>query len=492
MAVPVAVAVYVFITAAILSVSYFACGRHLIYPLDDPYIEMAMAKSFALHGVWGITRYAFTSSSSSPLFTVLLAVLYKVFGVHQWVSLAISWCFGLACIPVAAKLLSADRTIALIVFVLATPLFGIGALGMENTLHLLLVLLFLLRFRDGKSLFAITGLMVLTRYESVFLLLAAGILLACRGDRKRACGIAVGTATAILAFGLYSVAHGGALLPNSVLLKSPTHGIMGAASRSLVIAPHVFTLLLALAVCLPQFWKSRDKLADLIAIVLFAGLAHLAFARVDSIFRYQAYILGPAALLAVSSLGALAGRTRWIFMALLCLAAYLIALRSVKAAVFLPLYSQAIYDQQIQTARFLSTYFPDSSVAANDIGAISYFTDIQCTDLVGLANQDIFDAKRQKRYETALLASEATYRRVQIAVVYDTWFTGDKNAIFFVGPRLPSTWTRVGRLVTPDPGNLGGNIVSFYSTQQGMIVPLRSALVAFRPTLPRADRLEIP
>jgi hypothetical protein len=49
---------------------------HLVFALDDPYIQMAMAKNFALHGVWGITRFGFTSASSSPLWTFFIAVTY--------------------------------------------------------------------------------------------------------------------------------------------------------------------------------------------------------------------------------------------------------------------------------------------------------------------------------------------------------------------------------------------------------------------------------
>lgn len=56
---------------------------HLIYVLDDAYIHMAIAKNFAEHGVWGITKYGFTSSTSSPLWTFLLAASYFLFGIRE-------------------------------------------------------------------------------------------------------------------------------------------------------------------------------------------------------------------------------------------------------------------------------------------------------------------------------------------------------------------------------------------------------------------------
>lgn len=46
-------------------------GNHYVYPLDDAYIHLAVAKNFAIHHVWGITEYQFSSTSSSPLFTFI-------------------------------------------------------------------------------------------------------------------------------------------------------------------------------------------------------------------------------------------------------------------------------------------------------------------------------------------------------------------------------------------------------------------------------------
>src|SRR5271155_3773532 len=54
----------------------------LIYPLDDTYIHMEIAKNVVAHHVWGVTPYGFSWSTSSPLWTAVLAAAYWLFGVR--------------------------------------------------------------------------------------------------------------------------------------------------------------------------------------------------------------------------------------------------------------------------------------------------------------------------------------------------------------------------------------------------------------------------
>ena len=54
----------------------------LVYALDDAYIHMSIARNFVEQGVWGITPYAYSSTSSSPLWTLLIAISY-VPGVNE-------------------------------------------------------------------------------------------------------------------------------------------------------------------------------------------------------------------------------------------------------------------------------------------------------------------------------------------------------------------------------------------------------------------------
>ena len=61
---------------------------HFVYPLDDTYIAMAMAKNFAAHAVWGVTPYEFTSAASTPLYVLLLAAGNGITGRLVWLPLA--------------------------------------------------------------------------------------------------------------------------------------------------------------------------------------------------------------------------------------------------------------------------------------------------------------------------------------------------------------------------------------------------------------------
>lgn len=494
---------YTAITAAVLCASYRAADHHFVFALDDPYIAMAMAKSLAIHGIWGITRFEFTSSSSSPLFTLILALLYRLTGVHAATSLAVSWAAGAAAIYQADRFLTEHlrqraRTLTLTIFVLAAPLFVIGLLGMEHTLHLVLATAFLRAFEKAsespRRLFVITALMVGARYEGLFLVAAATILFAAQRRWRPMCWMIGGAVLTVASYGVYSVAHGSYFLPNSVALKGThPHGwlILLVAIEKFLITPRLTILVFALASAAGYLRRSRPHVAQLAALLAISGAAHVVVASTGSAFRYEAYFIALSCLvLAIAPVAwhQFASKGRPAFRIALFVAAVLLALRSGDAALSLPGYSRAIYLQQIQSAGFLQTFFPEASVAANDIGAISFFTDIHCTDLVGLADSDIFYAKRGHAYTTDFLRSEAAARQVQIAVVYDKWFPGPSPR-FWLGPRLPREWLRVAELQVPHSEVLGDDVVSFYAVEPSTAEPLRTALHQFAPSLPSADRL---
>src|SRR3990167_1515585 len=92
--------------ALLLSVSMKQNHGHLIYAFDDPYIHMTMAKTFTQHGVWGISRYEFSSSSSSLLWTLMLSIVYFLFGVNELTPLILNILFATATVVFFSRILN--------------------------------------------------------------------------------------------------------------------------------------------------------------------------------------------------------------------------------------------------------------------------------------------------------------------------------------------------------------------------------------------------
>ena len=79
------IAIYLGLVAVLLTASLALTGGSFTFAQDDPYIHLAMARTLAEHGVWGIAPDAFASASSSPLWTLLLAALWTLGAKAVWV-----------------------------------------------------------------------------------------------------------------------------------------------------------------------------------------------------------------------------------------------------------------------------------------------------------------------------------------------------------------------------------------------------------------------
>jgi hypothetical protein len=502
----IAITTYTATTAAILFASYRMASGHFIYPLDDPYINMAMAKNLALHGVWGVSPYEFSSSTSSPFFMLLLSLIYRLTGPNQFVPLALSWVFGLCSIYVAWQIVTeylsaAWQAAALVAVVLFAPLFVVGTLGMEHSLHVLLTLLFLKHFDADENsilpLALVTFAMTATRYEGLFVAAVGFLVLAVQKRGARAATVAVFAWLPVLLYAFFSIHHHGYWLPNSVALKgAQAHGAVAATVESalvnflknFVLAPHLSSLAAALVITALSIRKFHPKLANMVGVVGGAACLHLVFADVGWSFRYEDYLIASGVLVLACALPELrtACDQRFVreFSYILILAGVLLTGRSLVAGWSVPKYSRAIYQQQWQTASFLRTYYPGAAVAANDIGAIDFRTDLRLLDLEGLANADIFAAKRAGLYSTQLIDEEAKKRGIEIAVIYDSWFSLHPRSPFG-GPPVPSSWIRVRRWQVPLREQLGDNTVSFYALTAEEAKRLDTRLHRFEATLPK-------
>ncbi|MFV1989969.1 MAG: enoyl-CoA hydratase/isomerase family protein, partial [Acidimicrobiales bacterium] len=98
----------------------------------------------------------------------------------------------------------------------------------------------------------------------------------------------------------------------------------------------------------------------------------------------------------------------------------------------------------------------DLAVAANDVGAINYYADIDSFDLWGLSNLDTADARISGRYGPDEIRALSAKRGVKIALVYTYWFQR-----WYGG--LPSEWQEVGQWEIAAIDGRQPFVVSFYA-----------------------------
>ena len=488
------------------------------YPLDDTFIHMAIARTIAQHGIFGVTAQGFASASSSVLWPLVLAVVDRVAGDHLLTPLVLNVTVGCALVVLfdrwivrsAPKATVAQRTLAVAAMVALAPLPTLVIIGMEHTVHVLASVMLVAAGarlvsseKDGEPLLPVLAWACVTtgfRYESLFLAGAIAALLVFRRRFRAGAAVLAASALPVVAFGLYSVAHHATFLPTSVLLKgsklriddiSDVGDLLGgnlfsrmATEPHMLAAPLVGAFVLVLAIRKNGMWSRH---AVTLGIIEIATIGHVELASLNWFFRYEAYLV-------VLLLGAVAafvfdeGPTikDWILgrwgggwaTAATGLAAVLalgmLVRRTIHAAQETPSACRNIYDQQVQNARFLRAYFPNEPVAVNDIGAVAYFGGMPIVDLAGLSTTSMARAKHYEMSRPPLASDVAAETRdTRVAIVYDAWV-----------PYRPHTWTLLGRWRIAGCASCFAPVVNVFATRPDAIPAVTAALRAFAPSLP--------
>jgi hypothetical protein len=517
-AIALAVAVYWIATAVLVVMSTRQTGGHLVYPLDDAYVHMAIAKNVALHHVWGVTRYGFTSSTSSPLWTLLLSLTFIVFGAGGLAPLLFNVAAGTAIVVTIGRFMEARSAspvltgAVLLIVIFITPLPTLTMSGMEHTAHALATLWFVFTAAawlgstrpTGTKRVAVVGLLAALvtalRYEGIFTVVLVILLFAIARRWREAAFVGVGGALPIAVYGLWSMAHGWYFLPNSVLLKgqAPSRGLRALlafvsgspALHNLLANPHILLLVVAalalLVVVTADLLWSDDIF--LLTILIGTTLLHMQLARAGWFYRYEAYqlVLG-AAVFGVIAADRLPPLDAWFHgaaavpravavAALIAVAGFPFASRGLNAWRNTPTAAANIYSQQYQMGLFADLFYQGQTIALNDIGAVGYLGDARLFDIFGLANVDIARLKRDGRYQPAEIASLADRQGAAIAMVYPSWLNESGG--------VPAGWTKVGEWGVRDNVVLGENAVSFYAVEADQQRLLTGNLRRFAPLLP--------
>jgi hypothetical protein len=498
-----------------------ATGGVFSYPLDDPFIHMQVAKNLAFHHTWGINPGEFGSASSSLLYTLLLTVLFKIFSVNVLIPFIINCIAAFLLLTAIHRWLLRQevavvgRVVILVLLVFLAPLPILMISGMEHVLQCLFTFLFVTSFaewlggmrsmetgmpvvkvRSAWPVFIYAILVTAVRYEGLFLIaLACLLLLFCR---KLATSVLLGLVAImpIVIFGIISVRQGSYFLPNSVLMKSEgvPFSIGGLVdfvknilefkwtldtSKQVTVSPPGISLTATqrLLILLPLtylfFTGSLRKKPDwtyFLIILTGCTLLHLAFAATGWFYRYEAYLIVNAVVIVsvifyqygreglsgkgVGGKGVIGkGAIGWGFALLLGFAVgFPFLLRSSAAYTKAKRACLNIYEQQYQMGQFLRKYYQGDVIAANDIGAIAYYGNIQVVDLWGLGSIDVAHSKKGGYWTPPFLDSLVRARGVKLAIVYETWFP----------PKLLDRWTKIATWQIPENVICGSDVVTFY------------------------------
>jgi hypothetical protein len=434
-------------TVLILAVAYNMAvqktGGTLVYALDDAYIHLTMARNLHASGVWGMSPTVPASASSSPLWTLLLSLLDSLpiepLVIPLLLNLLLAGLLVRQVYGLASFLNPWARAGIACLFVFALPGVAVFLGGMENLLHAFFTILFIgilvLVPRTEKSwkLLLTSGLiglmMMLTRYESIFLFLIPAVWGVYRRQPLLVAPL-VGGLLGVIAFGLASRAAGMPFVPNTILLKSDlgqANGIAGFFSSMLLRAQwNVEQAPTVAAVCgsgilvLISQWKSSPETRLAATAVIAATVMHIAFSFTRQLFRYEVYLV--AAFGATILLGMRAKRQPTWARAAVALFGVALVYRGALAMIQSPEAVQNINDQQFQMATFLGKYYPGKSVALNDIGVVSYYSKVHVVDLYGLANDDVRKLKESGGFDTAAIADILNKNSVDACIVYYGWY----------------------------------------------------------------------
>ena len=493
-------------------------GAPFTYFLDDAYIHMSIARTLAQHGVWGVSPQGFSGSSSSILWTLLLAGVFRLFGTSDLAPLWLDLLFaGLA---VLAAWLILRRTFLNMGWLLAGTLaVVIGAalaplvvIGMESILQVCLSLAFVAALlpqleqdpRPGLSgpllVILLGGLLAATRYEGLALVGVAVLVLIFQRRWRFGLGLLAAALLPVLVYGFISIANGWLFLPNSVLVKS----ISGKISLGMLPAlfsgrlvqlwanPYLIVLLLGSLVGLVMdLYQPAPKRDGRWMAILFqpALLAHVLLMAPNRGVRYEAYLLALGLVtlftLWVWRIGPLSRQPDQLMRVTLAGMALFVAVmpfynKGMDHLQEAPVGMSNIYDQQVQMARFLRTNYQNDCVAVNDIGAVLYQGKVCVVDLAGLATFETGSAFITGTSWRAVVERLCGEQHVRVALLYTSWFDD-----------IPPEWVPVGRWTISQNVVAGDATVTFFAVDPAEAAALRQHLFDFNPTLPVQVQAEV-
>ena len=499
----VALAGFVAVSAVVCIATVLKTGGTLTYVLDDTYIHLAMARNFADYLSWGMVPHVFEASSSSPGWVLLVAGFFKLFQpLGEWWPLIINASAAAGVIAIFAwkqDLIVIRRSSSPLgvaaVFILPSLLFlpALLLVGMEHTLHTLIVLLLflqtarLLRESDNQRSLAVYALLLLAatalRFESAFLAFGLGMVLLYKRHFIAFVISGIVPAAVIGLDGWINLAHGRYFLPNSIIEKSAVLGSNGIGSLiphwqvfvQQVVSDQFLVVLLLFAVFAIIRGVSLRPLWIAWAI---AALLHCTYAQVGWFDRYQAYLVISGVFLLFRSYGEVELVSQQIKAAVLAIILILIPVPKYSLIAAAPLWAQSQYLVQNQVGRFMAQYYQGQAVMTEDIGHVTWeHSQGGLLDMWALADFDVLKSQMGHYWNADYMTQLAQQDNVRVLAEYTPEFD------FLV----PHGFVKVAVWPLPDPDKGVAEAVVWWAPDEQSAQAMRRQMREFIPTLPAGD-----
>lgn len=510
----IAILVYLILFFGTLAYSYLK-NSLISYPIDDVFIHSSIAKNFVQYQTWGVTSHGFSNTSSSLLYVLILSFGYLIFGVNMWLPFAINVFFSILLIYAIYKIYVKEKlsftftVISLAGLILVTPLAGISIFGMEHIMHGFFTIIFIYYLAkylellsEGKNtdkiffiiILASAALVVASRYEGLFLIFTGAFLCLLKKQWKLAILIIFFGLLPISVLGLYALSQGSYFFPNSILLKrnslDTVRNYILPNFKEIISALWPFFVVavtISITYCFElykrfrnrSFWKAESTTVFLFVSIL---IAHIAFARINKSFRYEAYLVitGIFTITIFFNKFLLNKNLKGISKKIFFLVGLVFILggtyiRGVTLTKKIIPAIKNIHDQQYEIASFLRQYYNNGSVAANDIGAITYFTNIKILDFIGLGSIDIAKKRKSDIGELDIVYANSLVHKeeIDLIVIHDSLFKV-----------IPDDWIKVGEWTIQNNVVCSSDKVVFYAIERSKADILRRNLEDFAIKMP--------
>ena len=389
------------------------------FPLDDAWIHLTYARNFALHEQWAFRLGDPSAGSTSPLWTILLAIGYILkLAPYIW-PFFLGWVIlsllGIQAESVTRRLVSTYRPRIPWVgffFVTVWHLTWSAVSGMETLLqgYIFLYVLSTLLINPGRylALGFLTGLSIWVRPDGITLLgpLLFTAFMVEKRDRQRWDAIAkilIGFSALFVPYLLFNLALSGNPLPNTFYAKQAEYqaswlalGLTYRLNNYLmpILASPFIALLPGAVIWMGKRVRSWDW-AAIATLLWLIGYIGLYFLRLPA-YQHGRYIIPAFPILYLwGMLGLVEYVTSpnankriallWTSLTgMLCLLFTIVAAQQNAADV------AWIEKDMVGTAQWIQENLPsDALLAVHDIGAIGYFDQHPIIDLAGLVSPDV-------------------------------------------------------------------------------------------------------